>query len=101
LSATILLSTGTFGRWRAFEPVAMITFFAVTTSVSPSPLTSICTPASVRPVNLPWPLSHVILFLRNRNSMPFVIFSTMPSLRAIIFVTSILTSDTLMPWSTR
>src|SRR5258708_35869322 len=55
----------------------MITFFAVTTSVSPSPLTSICTPASVLPVNLPWPLSHVILFLRNRNSMPLVIVEKM------------------------
>ncbi len=33
--------------------------------------------------------------------MPFVIFSTMPSLRASIFVMSSFTSDTLMPWSPR
>ncbi len=79
----------------------MITFFAVTTSVSPSPLTSICTPASVLPVNLPWPLSQVILFFLNRYSMPLVIFSTMASLRASIFATSIFTSPTVMPWSAR
>ncbi len=79
----------------------MITFFAVTTSVSPSPLTSICTPASVLPVNLPWPFSQVILFFLNRNSIPLVIFSTIASLRPSIFATSIFTPSTVMPWSAR
>jgi len=75
----------------------MITFFAVTTSVSPSPLTSICTPVSVLPVNLPWPFSQVILFFLNRNSIPLVIFSTIASLRPSIFAMSIFTPSTLMP----
>jgi hypothetical protein len=41
LSQTVTLSTGTFGRWRAFEPVATITYFACTVSVPPGPATSI------------------------------------------------------------
>ncbi len=92
LSHTIPLSTGTPGRCRALEPVAMITYFASTASPPTSSFH-----ASPRPVNFPWPVSHVILFLRNRNSMPPVIFATMASLRAIIFARSTFAPETEIP----
>src|SRR5260363_16483 len=46
-------------------------------------------PSALADTNLPCPLSQWILFLRNRNSMPLVILFTIPSLRAIMRVTSI------------
>ena len=90
LSQTSAWSTGTPGRWRALEPVATMTAFASATSASrrrrsPRPASH----SAPRPTNLPWPLSQTILFLRKSVSMPFVIFETIPSLRAIIFAMSI------------
>jgi hypothetical protein len=49
LSLISLLSTATPGRWRAFEPVAMMTCLAV----SVSPFTSTWKPSAALPANLP------------------------------------------------
>jgi hypothetical protein len=86
---------------RGFDPVAITMALPSTVSTPPAPSTSSCHPAVPWPTSRPWPLSQVILFLRNRNSMPLVILVTIASLRAIIRATSIFAPLTVMPCSPR
>src|ERR1017187_3451471 len=97
LSHTVSLSTPSPGKWRAVEPVAMMTWLASTISEDPPSATSTWY-FSPPPANLPWPLSQVILFFLNRNSMPPVSSDTILSLRACILATSIFAPLTEMPW---
>ncbi len=101
LSHTSTLSTVTPSRCRAFDPVARITLRASFRSTSSPSLTSTRWNPSAEPAKHPCPLSQSILFLRNRNSIPFVIFWTIASLRAIIFATSTATPLAVMPCSCR
>jgi len=94
LSQIVSLSTFTPGRWRAFEPVATMTYFAWTSS-PPTAIVYVSPPFTKRPK----PCSHVTLFFLKRYSTPFTIFVTMDSLRACIFARSSLSPETVMPWS--
>ncbi len=101
LSQTSRLSIGAKGSVRGREPVATMTCAAASRCVSsllpgPGP-TAICQASPSRPTKRPKPWIQSILFLRNRNSMPRVIFCTIDVLRACIRPISMRTSAHSIP----
>ena len=98
LSSTRTLSKVTPGSARGFEPVAMMTCLAVS-SAGFAPATVSFHRSPSLPANEPKPWKNVILFFLKRYRMPSLFCPTTLFLRAIIFVTSMVSPDTPMPWS--
>jgi hypothetical protein len=85
------------GSARALEPVATMTCLPVSTS---SP-TLTCQASAEPPTKLPRPWKKLTLFFLNRYRMPSLFCFTTLSLRASIFLTSMLRSFRPMPWSAK
>ncbi len=85
------------------EPVAMMTFFALYDAIfdagGPPAALAADTSTTFPARRVPNPLAHVILFFRNRNSMPLVFCDTTSSLRLSICARSSDTPSTLTPCS--
>ena len=82
------------GNEPGFDPVAIMVFLAsMVVSLSPSILMWVAS------TKLPKPLKTVILFFSIRKSIPLVVCSTTPRLRAIIFSKLTLISPGIsIPW---
>ena len=100
LDRTRFSSNAAPGNARAFEPVATMTWRAISVS-SADPPTLISTPASLRPTKEPRPWKNVTLFFLKRYRMPSLFCLTTLSLRPSIFARSSPRPLTSMPWAAK
>ncbi len=95
-----LPSTCTFGKSRAWAPVAIINCLAVTVRGGTFGLKSDGPTCSVfASVKVPWPSITSILFLRIRKPTPLVWRSTMPRLRFTALLKSTCKLSKVKPYS--